>query len=69
MLSIDLKGKVAIVTGGSAGYGRGTAEVFKECGSKVWIVSRNKENLENVANELGVNHIAGDISKKKTGIE
>ena len=65
MVWMDLLNKVILVTGGSTGYGRGTAKAFKECGSKVWIVSRNKENLANVANELGVNHIVGDISKKQ----
>ncbi len=62
---MDLLNKVVLITGGSTGYGKGTAEVFKECGSKVWIVSRNKENLENVATELGINHIVGDISIKR----
>jgi len=30
----DLKEKVVIITGGSRGYGKGTAEVLKDLGSK-----------------------------------
>ena len=48
-----LKGKVAVVTGGSKGIGYSIAERFTKEGAKVVISSRNKEELEVAGNELG----------------
>jgi NAD(P)-dependent dehydrogenase (short-subunit alcohol dehydrogenase family) len=51
----DLAGKVAIVTGGSSGMGRGTAERFVAEGAKVVIADINQEIGEEVAGKLGKN--------------
>jgi 3-oxoacyl-[acyl-carrier protein] reductase len=45
--------KVAIVTGGSRGIGRGIAEALLENGWNVWICSRNPEHVERAVRELG----------------
>ena len=48
----DLKDKVAIVTGGGTGIGRGIAKEFARVGADVVVASRNFENLEKVAAEI-----------------
>jgi hypothetical protein len=51
-ISIDLAGKVAVVTGGSRGVGRALVQGFAEAGADVVIASRKLENCEAVAEEI-----------------
>lgn len=60
----SLKGKVALVTGGSRGIGKMIAEGFIAQGAKVYISSRSQEVCDETVAELGSNCIAlpADIS-------
>ena len=62
---MNLEGKVAIVTGGSAGYGVGIAGALKKEGCKVWITGRREKELKEVASGLKVKYFNGDITKPK----
>src|SRR5271154_3159078 len=48
----DLHGKVALVTGGSRGFGRAVAEGLAAAGADVVIASRSLENCEAAAREI-----------------
>lgn len=53
-----LKNKVAIVTGGASGFGKGIAEKFVEEGAKVVIADINYEAANKLQSVLGKNSIA-----------
>jgi len=53
MLTIDLRGKVILVTGGGTGLGRAMTETFVKCGAQVVIGGRRQEVLEKTASEIG----------------
>lgn len=61
-----LKDKVAIVTGGASGFGRGMALRFAEEGAKVVVADINGKGAENVAREIGAGAVAVavDVSRK-----
>ncbi|PQD95926.1 D-mannonate oxidoreductase [Pradoshia eiseniae] len=48
----DLKGKVAVITGGSGILGSGFAKSLAECGVKVAIIGRNQDKLNKVVQEI-----------------
>jgi 3-oxoacyl-[acyl-carrier protein] reductase len=52
MMDLQLKGKVAFVTGGSMGIGYAVTRQLAEEGVKVAITARDPERLERAANEL-----------------
>ncbi|XP_076232465.1 dehydrogenase/reductase SDR family protein 7-like [Calliopsis andreniformis] len=47
-----LCGKVVMITGASSGLGEALAHIFYDCGCKVILISRRKEELERVKNAL-----------------
>jgi 3-oxoacyl-[acyl-carrier protein] reductase len=53
MTSISLKGRRALVLGGSKGIGRGIAEAFHAAGAKVVVTSRDADVAMTAAREIG----------------
>lgn len=61
---MDVKGKVAIVTGASGGIGLATAKLLSSKGAKLALVARSKEKLKQLAKELPDSiAIPADLSK------
>jgi NAD(P)-dependent dehydrogenase (short-subunit alcohol dehydrogenase family) len=60
----SVKGRVALVTGGSAGIGRMIASGLAAAGARVYICARNAEKVASAAAEMGSNviGIAGDVA-------
>ncbi len=61
---MDVKDKIAIITGASSGIGLATAKLLSIKGAKVALVSRSKDKLENLSKEIPNSiAIAADMSK------
>ena len=52
MFDLGLRGKIAVITGGSDGLGRATAERFASEGARVVICARREEHLQRAANDI-----------------
>lgn len=61
---MELKDKVAFITGGASGLGLATAKNFIGAGAKVMVFDLNEDNAEKAAAELGDNasFAAGDVA-------
>jgi NAD(P)-dependent dehydrogenase (short-subunit alcohol dehydrogenase family) len=64
-MQLSLAGKVALVTGGSRGIGKGIARTFAEAGAQVMITSRKAESCAEAVKEIGAHaHFeAGNIGR------
>jgi len=60
-----LEGKVAIVTGGGSGFGKGIAEKFVKEGAKVMIAELSPESGKAVANELGCKSTVTNVTSRQ----
>jgi NAD(P)-dependent dehydrogenase (short-subunit alcohol dehydrogenase family) len=63
---IDLKGKVAIVTAGCSGIGRGTVTVLRRAGARVACLDVQDEKGQALARELGesVLYVHADVTSE-----
>jgi NAD(P)-dependent dehydrogenase (short-subunit alcohol dehydrogenase family) len=63
-MTSKLSGKVALVTGGSAGIGLGIAKRFAEEGARVFITGRRQSELDKAVTAIGggATAVQGDIS-------
>jgi len=68
-MDLELKGKRAVITGGSIGIGLAVAKALASEGADVAILARNKERVEREAAEIGRTHhvrtlgVSADVSK------
>jgi 3-oxoacyl-[acyl-carrier protein] reductase len=69
-MDLKLKGKRALVQGSSSGLGKAIAEALVREGVTVAITSRNIDNLNKTAEQIGASFaIASDLSKPSGAIE
>ena len=67
-MDLELAGKTALITGGSKGIGRATAEIFADEGCNLILVARTEGQLEEAAaairarRQVNVRTIAADLS-------
>jgi NADP-dependent 3-hydroxy acid dehydrogenase YdfG len=61
---MELRGKVAVITGASSGIGEGTANELARAGMKLVLTARRKEMLDKLAAQLDTETVvvAGDIA-------
>lgn len=64
-MNLNLRGRTAIVCGGSAGIGLGIAEALAEEGVNLSLFARSREPLEREAERLGALAVRGDVSNPK----
>jgi NAD(P)-dependent dehydrogenase (short-subunit alcohol dehydrogenase family) len=62
----DLEGKVAVVTGGASGIGKGIAEALKNEGVELVIADIEDGALQRTAKELGATGIQTDVSSAES---
>ena len=57
-----LRNQIAIVTGGSRGFGAGIAEALVNAGARVWITGRAKATLDAAAQRIGASAFVADAA-------
>ncbi|WP_138430001.1 SDR family oxidoreductase [Fodinibius saliphilus] len=62
---MDLSNIQALVTGGSSGIGKATAEAITEAGGNVVIAARSKGRLEEAAEEVGATPLQCDVGDEQ----
>ncbi|MDQ0814606.1 NAD(P)-dependent dehydrogenase (short-subunit alcohol dehydrogenase family) [Streptomyces sp. B3I7] len=63
MTSVELSGKVALITGASRGIGYGVAEALVARGDRVCITGRNEDALKAAVESLGPDRVIGVAGK------
>jgi 3-oxoacyl-[acyl-carrier protein] reductase len=61
-MELGIRGRKALVWGGSRGMGRAAAEALAREGVEVTIAARKRETLENAAREIGARPVVADLT-------
>lgn len=61
---MNLKNKKVLVTGGSSGIGKATAQLLVQKGAQVLITGRNEEKLVKVAGDIGATPLRADAGNE-----
>ena len=64
---MDLKDKVALVTGGASGLWQATVEAFVSKGAKVVILDINEEKANEIMNDLNIGLMANSYARELSG--
>jgi NAD(P)-dependent dehydrogenase (short-subunit alcohol dehydrogenase family) len=59
--TFGLDGRVAVVTGGSSGIGRGIAAALAGAGARLVLIARREPELRRAAGELGAAYVTADL--------
>src|SRR3989344_3132570 len=62
---MEIKDKVVVITGSSKGLCKSLAYAFTEKGAKVVVNARNKNELIEVASDIGALPVVADVTKEK----
>lgn len=63
---LDLRSKIAVVTGGASGIGRGIAEALIEQGAQVVIADIKERPLHKTADEIGATALQVDVAQAES---
>ena len=61
-MELGIRGRRALVWGGSRGIGRAAAEALAQAGAEVTIAARNRQVLEQAAKEIGARAVVADLT-------
>ena len=65
---MELKGAVALVTGGGSGIGRAVAEALAREGAIVTVMGRREKPLRDVAGAIGGGYVVGDVGDEADAV-
>ena len=63
---MQLKGKIAIITGGGSGFGASIADLFAKNGAKVIVADLNLDGARKISEKIGAHPIKVDVSNAKS---
>lgn len=60
-MKIDLKGRTAVITGGSRGLGEAMAKSLAEAGAQIALVARDRARMERVRDEIAAHRGVAEL--------